>query len=142
MVAEGHYDLLPNYDQLPEEPGMAWSMHTEARIFTRFMLYLLELKGLSAETYQTKLSKHSDFNFGPDSKRPPYPIYMGMSLQIMETPFGKSFSHSGNNGDFVCMFEVYKDLKMGYVFFTNSNTAFKLLGDLRQFLVEGKIKMQ
>jgi hypothetical protein len=71
MVAEGHYDLLPNYDQLPEEPGMAWSMHTEARIFTRFMLYLLELKGLSAETYQTKLSKHSDFNFGPDSKRPP-----------------------------------------------------------------------
>jgi len=67
---------------------------------------------------------------------------MGMSLQIMETPFGKSFSHSGNNGDFVCMFEVYKDLKMGYVFFTNSNTAFKLLGDLRQFLVEGKIKMQ
>ena len=66
------------------------------------------------------------------------PAYMGMSLEIRETPFGKSFGHGGNNGDFKCKFEVYKDLKMGYVIFTNSNTSDALLGAIRQFLVEGK----
>jgi len=45
-----------------------------------------------------------------------------MSLEIRETPFGKSFGHGGNNGDFTCLFEVYKDLKMGYVIYTKSNT--------------------
>ncbi|GAA0536025.1 hypothetical protein GCM10009415_17200 [Chitinophaga japonensis] len=138
MVANGHFDMLPVYDELPASPGMAYSMHTEARIFTRFMLYLLEQKGLNAETYHTMLQKQSDFNYDPGEEKPAIPAYMGMSLEIRETPFGKSFGHGGNNGDFRCHFEVYKDLKMGYVAFTNANTAYPMLSVLRQFLVEGK----
>ncbi|SEW44006.1 CubicO group peptidase, beta-lactamase class C family [Chitinophaga sp. YR573] len=138
MAANGHYDMLPTYDELPESPGMAYSMYTEARIFTKFMLYLLDQKGLSAETYQTMFQKHSDFHYKPGDKKPRYPAYMGESLEIRETPFGKSFGHGGNNGDFKCHFEVYKDLKMGYVIFTNSNTSDALLDALRDFLVEGK----
>lgn len=65
---------------------------------------------------------------------------MGMSLEIRETPFGKTFGHGGNNGDFRCHFKVYKDLKMGYAIFTNSNTSDVLLSNFRQFLVEGKDK--
>ena len=140
MVANGHYDLLPTYDELPESPGMAWSMHTEANIFSKFMLYMLEQKGLNAATYQTMLSKHSEYNFGPDEEKPKVPTYMGMSLEIRETPFGKTFGHGGNNGDFKCQFEVYKDLKMGYAIFTNSNTSDGLLSSFRKFLVEGKDK--
>jgi len=113
-------------------------MHTEAKIFTRFMLYMLEQKGLKAETYDSMFTKHSDFNYDPGDEKPKYPAYMGMSLEIRETPFGKSFGHGGNNGDFKCKFEVYKDLKMGYVIFTNSNTSDPLLEAMRQFLVEGK----
>jgi hypothetical protein len=63
-----------------------------------------------------------------------------MSLEIRETPYGKSFGHGGNNGDFKCKFEVYKDLKMGYAIFTNSNTSDQLLENLRKLLVEGKEK--
>ncbi len=51
MVANGHFDMLPTYDELPERPAMAYSMHTEAGIFTKFMLYLLEQSGLNAQTY-------------------------------------------------------------------------------------------
>jgi CubicO group peptidase (beta-lactamase class C family) len=138
MAANGHYDMLPTYDELPESPGMAYSMYTEARIFTKFMLYLLEQKGLSAETYQNMFQKHSDFHYKPEDEKPKYPAYMGVSLEIRETPFGKSFGHGGNNGDFKCHFEVYQDLKMGYVIFTNSNTSDALLEALRYFLVEGK----
>jgi hypothetical protein len=140
MVANGHFNGLPNYDDLPESPGMAYSMHTEAKIFTRFMLYMLEQKGLKPETYDSMFTKHSEFHFDPGDEKPKVPTYMGMSLQIRETPFGKSFGHGGNNGDFKCKFEVYKDLKMGYVLFTNSNTSDVLLEAIRQFLIEGKEK--
>ena len=138
VVAEGHFNMLPNYDELPESPGMAWSMHTEARIFTRFMLYLLEQKGLSEQMYKSILSKHSEYTYDSTDEKPRYPTYMGMSLEIRETPYGKSFGHGGNNGDFTCLFEVYKDLKMGYVIFTNSNTSYPLLSSFRDFLIEGK----
>ena len=84
--------------------------------------------------------KHSDYNYASDEEKPRIPAYMGMSLEIRETPFGKSFGHGGNNGDFKCKFEVYQDLKMGYVIFTNSNTSDALLDAIREFLVEGKGK--
>lgn len=138
MKANGHFDGLPSNENLPESPGMAYSMNTEAKIFTRFMLYMLEQKGLKAETYDSMFTKHSDFNYDPGDEKPKYPDYMGESLEIRESPFGKSFGHGGNNGDFKCKFEVYKDLKMGYVIFTNSNTSDPLLEAMRQFLVEGK----
>jgi len=138
MKATGHFNMLPNYKELPEAPGMAWSMCTEAKIFTRFMLYLLEQKGLSPQTYDAMLSKQSEYNYDPGEEKPKVPTYMGMSLEIRETPFGKSFGHGGNNGDYKCRFEVYKDLKMGYVIFTNSNTSDVLLDKIRQLLVEGK----
>ena len=53
---------------------------------------------------------------------------------------GKSFGHRGSNGNFRCEAEVYKDPKMGYIIFTNSNTSDALLGAMRIFLVEGKEK--
>lgn len=137
VVAFGHINKLPNNNDLPENPGMAYSMHTEAAIFTRFMLYLMEQKGLKASTYDTIFSKHSDYPFD-DSDRPKVPTYMGMSLEIRETPYGKTFGHGGNNGDFKCQFEVYKDMKMGYAIFTNSDTSDELLDNMRKFLVEGK----
>lgn len=140
MVAEGHFNMLPNYDELPDKPGMAYSMHTEARIFTRFMLYLLEQKGLSAQMYKSILSKHSEYTYDSTDEKPRYPTYMGMSLEIRETPYGLSFGHGGNNGDFTCIFEVYKDLKAGYVIFTNSNTSFPLLHSFHDFFVEGNRK--
>ena len=130
--------MLPNHDELPDSPGMAYSMHTEAKIFTKFMIYLLEQRGLNEKSYNTIFTKHSDYNYDPGEEKPKVPTYMGMSLEIRETPFGKSFGHGGNNGDFKCLFEVYKDLKMGYVVFTNSNTSDGLLHYLREFLIEGK----
>jgi CubicO group peptidase (beta-lactamase class C family) len=140
MAAYGHYNNLPSNNDLPQAPGMAWSMYTEAGIFTRFMLYMLEEKGLKPETYAMMLQKHSDYNFDSSSEKPMFPTYMGLSLEVRETTLGKSFGHGGNNGDFKCYFEVYKDKKMGYVVFTNSNTSDILLENLRKFLIEGKDK--
>lgn len=35
-------------------------------------------------------------------------------------------------------FEIYQDLKMGYVLFTNANTTYSLIEALPKLLVEGK----
>jgi CubicO group peptidase (beta-lactamase class C family) len=138
MVAYGHFNGLPSNNDLPESPGMAYSMHTEAAIFTRFMIYMLEQKGLKAQTYEAMMQKSSEYKLDPGEEMPKIPTYFGTSLEIRETPYGKSFGHGGNNGDFKCKFEVYKDAKLGYAIFTNSNTSDALLDNLRKFLVEGK----
>ncbi|WP_111593819.1 serine hydrolase [Chitinophaga dinghuensis] len=142
VAATGHYDKVPCNKWMPEYPVMASSMHTEAKIFTRFMCYLLEQKGLKPETYNIILSKHSDYPDDVSSQKLKVPTYMGMSLEIRETRWGKTFGHGGNNGDFTCRFEVYKDLKIGYAIFTNSNTSGVLLENLHKFLVEGKDEAQ
>lgn len=138
LVSTGHFDNVPSSDDSPSSPGMAFSMHTEAIEFTKFMLQLLEQKGLSAETYKNILSEHSQFPLEPGEEQPKYKEYMGESLAVRDSPFGMVFGHGGNNGDFRCSFEVYKDAKMGFAIFTNSSTAYPLLDKMKFFLVEGK----
>jgi CubicO group peptidase (beta-lactamase class C family) len=138
LVSMGHFDNIPSSDDPTPKPGMAYSMHTEALEFTNFMFQLLNQKGLSAATYSNMLREHSQYNYEPGDEKPKYKEYMGESLAIRESPFGLVFGHGGNNGDFRCTFEVYKDLKMGYALFTNSSTAYPLIEKLGAFLVEGK----
>lgn len=138
LVATGHYDNIPSNDGLPEEPGMAYSLHTEAVAFTRFMLALMNQQGLKPETYENMLKVHSEFNKEEGKEKPKYHEYMGISLAVRETPYGLAYGHGGNNGDFRCQFEIYKDLKMGYVMFTNGSGAYPMLDVLPQLLVEGK----
>ena len=95
MVANGHFDGLPSNNDLPESPGMAYSMHTEAAIFTRFMIYMLEQKGLKPETYEAMMTKSSEYKLDPGEEKPKVPTYFATSLEIRETPNGKSFGHGG-----------------------------------------------
>ncbi|MBT1686827.1 serine hydrolase [Dawidia soli] len=138
LVATGHFDNIPSSDLPPEHPGMAFSMHTEALEFTHFMLQLLNQKGLSPATYTNMLSERSPYPLEKGEEPRKYKVYMGESLEVRESPFGQVFGHGGNNGDFRCQFEVYKDANMGYAIFTNASTAYPLIEKMRQLLVEGK----
>ena len=60
------------------------------------------------------------------------------TTEIRETPFGRSFGHGGTTAILNASLRVEKDLKMGYVIFTNSNTSDVLLHKIGQFLVDGK----
>jgi len=138
LLATGHFDNIPSNDGLPEEPGMAYSLHTEANAFTRFMLALLHQEGLKPETYDNMLKVQSEYNIEEGQEKPKYQEYMGISLAVRETPYGLAYGHGGNNGDFRCQFEIYKDFKMGYVLFTNGSGAYPLIEAMPQLLVEGK----
>jgi hypothetical protein len=111
-------------------------MHTEAKDFVPFALALLNRKGLSEEQAEEMFSFHTlenkeDWVNGQKSG-------YGLGVALRDSPFGLVFGHGGNNGDFRCIFEMYDDLKSGYIMFTNANTAGPLLFDLKRFLVEGK----
>ena len=69
--------------------------------------------------------------------------YFGLGLQIEKTPFGNTFGHGGNNGDFKCEFKIYEELQKGFVIFTNSNTGGELAYKaLDQFLITGKVNFK
>ncbi|CAA9219682.1 MAG: hypothetical protein AVDCRST_MAG56-682 [uncultured Cytophagales bacterium] len=138
VASYGHYDNVPTTQYIPGEPGMAHSMYTEAKGFSQFMLGLLSGQGQQPDTYTRMLTMHSEFPREKGEKKPRYKSGMGLGIAVRESPYGPVFGHGGNNGDFQCDFEVYKDLKMGYAIFTNSNYGGQLCGQMKALLVEGK----
>ncbi len=141
VVANGHFDDLPTRAELPESPNMAASMYTEAKAFTTFMLALLNRKGLSKEMYDEMFKFQSTVPLDENEKKQGREIYFGLGIELEKTPFGLVFEHGGNNGDFKCQFKMFKDLNMGYVIFTNSNTGGQLAYNaLSEFLITGKKK--
>ncbi len=139
VVSNGHFDNLPSQTTLPSNPGMAWSMHTEAKTFTNFLLGLSDKKGLKAETYQEMFKVQTEIpKDEKDTRSKEWQDYFGLSIHMQKTPFGPSFGHGGNNGDFRCLAVMYQDLDMGFVVFTNSNTGEILHDDLVEYLITGK----
>ncbi|MHA7057652.1 serine hydrolase [Aquimarina sp. M1] len=138
-VANGHFDNQPTRMELPDKAGMAWSMHTEAKTFTDFLLALSTKKGLKPETYKKMFSIETEIPKDKGQNRPGWEAYFGLSIHLEKTPFGNTFGHGGNNGDFKCLARMYQDLNMGFVVFTNSNKGDQLHNALIEFLIAGKI---
>lgn len=139
VVSSGHTGNQPTNWDLPQEAGMAFSMHTEAKAFANYALTILERKGLKPNTYKEFLKIHTESNpeYWNDPEKPEGP---GLGIFIRKTDYGDTFYHGGNNGDFKCQFEVYDKLKMGYIVYTNSDTGSELTMDLWQIFVEGKLE--
>jgi len=137
VVASGHFNSQPTLEPPPQQAGMAYSMHTESKAFSQFAIALLERKGLQAHTYAEFMKIHTEVP-KEDWDNQNIREGAGLGIFIRESNYGNSFGHGGSNGDFKCLFEVYPDINMGYVVFTNSDTGDVLAGDLAELLVEGK----
>ncbi|MEX0315567.1 MAG: serine hydrolase [Allomuricauda sp.] len=139
VVSDGHIGGQPTNWGIPQEAGMAFSMHTEAKAFARYALTILERKGLKPNTYSEFLKIHTKSNPKfwnyPDKEEG-----AGLGIFIRKTDYGDTFYHGGNNGDFKCQFEIYDKLKMGYIIYTNSDTGSELTIDAWEIFVEGKKK--
>jgi len=137
VVSDGHRGSQPTNWDLPQEAGMAYSMHTEAKAFATYALTILERKGLKPSTYNEFLTIHTESN-KEFWNLPDMTEGAGLGIFIRKTDNGDTFYHGGNNGDLKCQFEVYDKLKMGYIIFTNSDTGSELTMDAWQIFVEGK----
>jgi CubicO group peptidase (beta-lactamase class C family) len=129
--ANGHLDLKPSDIRFIEKPMMAFSLFTEARAFSSFMLALRNKKGLKSDTYDEMLRIQSTRDDG---------VHWGLGFRLAKTPFGLSYGHSGSTSShFICNFTFFPKLDIGYVFFTNSNMGGMLsIPLLTQFLITGR----
>ncbi len=137
VVAIGHIGNQPSVWTIPEHAGMASTLHTEAKAFSKFAIAILEHKGLQSDTYKEFTTIHTESS-KEWWKNEDHREGAGLGIFIRETDYGKAIGHSGSNGDFKCLFEVYEELDMGYVIFTNSDMGDALADDLADLLIEGE----
>ena len=139
VAANGHFENFPTRSTLPESPGMAWSMYSEALSFSKFVLALQNCTGLKSETYNEMFRFQSTLPLDAMRKKEGRDLHFGLGIALENTPFGFLFEHGGNNGDFQCQFMMFRDLNMGFVIFTNSDSGGKLAyEDITKLLITGK----
>ena len=137
-MALGHYHYFPHWKARERIVSPASSMQTSALDFSRFMIGLIERRGLKPETYEDMFRAQLVV---PEDER----VYkedgeqtMGLGFFMRETPLGKLVEHGGNNGDFDCKFGVIPEAGLGYAVFTNSNLGDELTRAIERFLLHGR----
>ena len=139
-LVHGHDDKYSNLLMPSETPNMAYTMHTNAREFSKFIIALMDRNLLSKETYNEMFSKQVDLPANWSEANTDWKQGFGLGFQLKYSPFGFAYGHSGRNGGYDCSFEVYEDEGIAYVFFTNSSNGYRIKNVIREFLIIGQNK--
>jgi CubicO group peptidase (beta-lactamase class C family)/predicted alpha/beta superfamily hydrolase len=132
--ATGHVDgkVAEGYGINSQNPNFyaSHSMQTEAVNYAKFLIGMMNEKGLKKESYNDMLkvqfpnaSKSNDEQWG-------------LGIGIRHSKFGDEFNHGGFNLNFTSEFMFNKEQKFGYVFFTNCNKASAFNKKLLKYLNE------
>ena len=134
VASIGHNHYLPAFWGITNLTSPASSMHTEAKDFAKFMIGLMEKKGLSKKTYAEMLKTHTVI---PPKDR----VYdngwvqsLALGYFLEDTPYGRLIQHGGNNGDFHCKFGIIPEKKIGYAIYSNNNVGDKLNRAFERFV--------
>ncbi len=131
--ALGYKDSMPVQQNNDHKFGAAYSVHSEAGDFAKWVIALLERKGLSQssfdELFKTQVTlpeEHPQREAGVTS--------WTLGFAKAEFPFGNALGHGGNNYGYTSLFAIVPEKKWGCVIFTNANQSpFPLL--LLQYLM-------
>lgn len=130
--ATGHVDgkIAEGYGINSTKPDFfaSYSLQTEAINYARFLIGMMQGKGLKKESYEEMLKVQF-----PDASNPGQSQW-GLGIAIKPTEFGDEYSHGGFNLNFTSEFMFNKKQKFGYVFFTNCNKGSTLNKKLVEFL--------
>jgi hypothetical protein len=120
--------------------GSFYSLHSEAISYAKFLIAMIDSKGLKKESFdeilkaQVVLSKQSEFYTQSGDTA------WGLGIAIKPSKYGARYEHTGDMFSFQSAFMFFKEQKNGYVFFTNCNKGMILNKKLEYFLTEGKLK--
>jgi len=129
-MASGHTNNKVTGRSYLKYPQMAYGLHIEAKEYAKFVIALMQEINMPNSTFKTMSVPQIEIVHGKS-------ICLGIFMQ--QTPFGIKYKHGGDNGDqFHCDFEFYKDLKVGYVYFTNCERKPEFLKRLNSYLTNGK----
>ena len=131
LTATGHGGSSPMAKGKPSQPNVAASLHVDAGNYARFLIAVLQGKGLSEPTAKEMLRSQVKM---PDQQGASW----GLGIAIEETPFGTNYGHGGRNTGFTSHSVMYKDQGIGYVFLVNNDDASKIDNVLNAYLIAGK----
>lgn len=119
-----------------DEANAAYSLQTTAADYGKFLLALLQGKGLkssSAKAMFTPQLKTSQ-KFG-DTTQLSSSLAWGLGVGLQKTAQDEGFWHWGDNGDFKCFFFVSLTQKKGLVYFSNSGNGLTIAPNLARSVV-------
>ena len=118
----------------PKVFGAAFSVHSEALDFSKWIIGILEKKGLSQkgfeELFETQVvlpENHRQRQSGISDWT------LGFAKAIL--PFGTAYGHGGNNYGYTSLFVLQPESKWGFVIFTNADQS-PLPLQLMQYLTQ------
>jgi CubicO group peptidase (beta-lactamase class C family) len=131
LTATGHAGISPLAKGKPSAPNVAASLHVDAGNYAKFLIAVLEGKGLSEANANDMLRAQVKV---PDQEGASW----GLGIAIEKTPFGTNYGHGGRNTGFTSRSLMYKDRGVGYVFLVNNDDASKIDNILNAYLIAGK----
>ncbi len=109
-------------DEDPKTFGAAFSIHTEAMDFSKWLIALIQKEGLAEESYETLFETQVVLPEGhPQTQAGVTDWTLGFAKATM--PFGNAYGHGGNNPGYTSIFIIAPEAKWGYVMFTNADQS-------------------
>ena len=136
-AAVGHINSFPMFFGIIDFPSPASSMHTEAKDFSKFMIGLLNKKGLSEKTYAEMWKPVTSVPKEEIIYENGWKQDVSLGFFVEDSPHGKIIGHGGNNGDFHCKFGIVPEKNVGFAIYTNNNAGDKLFRAIERFLLFG-----
>jgi len=119
----------------PFFPNAAFTLHTTALDYAKFVVAILQDVGLKASTIQEMLTpqihvedKCVDCTLKPLGKRSDS-IAWGLGWGLQRSAVGRSFWHWGDNYGYKCYMEGFKDKKSGTVILTNGVNGLNFISE-------------
>jgi CubicO group peptidase (beta-lactamase class C family) len=145
LKATGHNSSgLPTARRQPTEENAAASLQTTALDYSRFVIAILEGKGIKREmlrrmlTTQVRVDEACSDCIGRKLERLSKSVSWGLGWGLQQTEDGTAFWHWGsNNGDVQCYTEASERQKTGIVIFTNSGNGLSIIPEIVQQAMGG-----
>ncbi|MEP0266330.1 serine hydrolase [Dokdonia sp.] len=117
---DGHFKgkLNNGYSNDAEDPNFkaSASLQTESKAYSNFLMAIMNLEILSQKSRNELLKIQSTSLATKKSKERKY----GLGIVIEESAYGTNYSHGGDNLSNTALYIFNPEMKVGYVFFTNS----------------------
>jgi hypothetical protein len=102
--------------------GAGYSIHTEAGEYAKFLMAMLDQRGLPPSYFEEMFKEQTPFKEGQSLREEVGQTGWGLGFAQKPSLEGMMHQHTGNNHDFQAYCMILPDKKYGIVLFTNSDT--------------------
>ncbi|WP_187696470.1 serine hydrolase domain-containing protein [Xanthovirga aplysinae] len=109
-------------EEVTGEFGSAYSIHSEAVDFSKWLIALLEEKGLTKESFNALFRAQVQLPEDAEERAQGVTNWT-LGFAKVTLPMGTLYAHGGNNWGYTSLFAINREKKWGYVMFTNANQS-------------------